>query len=259
MSVRLPQFPARPAAAPGVLPAGLRAIRSAEFSGSARRAPLPMPVPPPRAPMAAPKRPTLVGAPAVHAESQAEQELARSVSVESSQSPQNAANQASDYNPPVPADLSSGSRGTSEKLIQRHLLNWLDTAERFAGRPVSLLSASGALVVFILAGALFGFSNAWQVVTICVSCVVTCWLAFVLKATQKRDNEAVQLKLDQLLDRLSKSAPMGLSALETMPEADLRKLSSQLQWIAAQRLHDAYDDQGPTQVLERSSVTRRLG
>lgn len=176
----------------------------------------------------------------------------------------------SDQRPSDSSPSKASTRAATEPLRADPLRQFVATAARRAGSPMSLLLAViGVLVVWGLTGPIFQFSNAWQLSIITCASVITCLMAFVLQATQYRDNEAVQAKLDELRLAISESRTlesrssdvslMSLADLDSMPEAEFRQLEARVQRSAARRMPEAYDDQGPTQVLERSSVTRRLG
>jgi low affinity Fe/Cu permease len=118
--------------------------------------------------------------------------------------------------------------------------------------------AFGLMIVAGLFGAIVGISSSWQLVMSTSASLVTVLMVILLHSTQNRNHERLEAKLDELL-RSVRDVRSNLIDLESLPESDLRRLDAQFHQVTSQRLQDAYDDQGPTQVLERSSVTRRAG
>jgi low affinity Fe/Cu permease len=67
------------------------------------------------------------------------------------------------------------------------------------GRPATFLLAAAVVVVWALTGPLFGYSDTWQLVINTGTTIVTFLMVFLIQATQNRDTEALQVKLDELI------------------------------------------------------------
>src|SRR5690242_5680320 len=72
---------------------------------------------------------------------------------------------------------------------------------RVTGRPLTFGLAVGAILVWLVTGPLFHFSDTWQLVINTGTTIITFLMVFLIQATQNRDAEAVQVKLDELLRR----------------------------------------------------------
>ena len=94
-----------------------------------------------------------------------------------------------------------------------------DTA-RLSGRPVTFILAAGVILVWLLTGPLFHYSDTWQLVINTATTIITFLMVFLIQNTQNRDTEALQVKLDELL-RAHAGAHNALMDLEELEEKEL--------------------------------------
>jgi low affinity Fe/Cu permease len=94
---------------------------------------------------------------------------------------------------------------------------------RATGRPSAFILAVGVILAWLLTGPLFHFSDTWQLVINTGTTVVTFLMVFLIQATQNRDAEAVQVKLDELL-RATAGAHNALLDLEQLEERELDQI-----------------------------------
>jgi low affinity Fe/Cu permease len=102
---------------------------------------------------------------------------------------------------------------------------------RVCGKPIVFLLAVGVILVWIITGPLFGFSDTWQLVINTGTTVVTFLMVFLIQNTQNRDTEAIQIKLDELI-RATAGAHNALLDLEEMDEELLDQFRSKYQVLA---------------------------
>src|SRR5438552_444201 len=73
------------------------------------------------------------------------------------------------------------------------------------GSAWAFVGALVVILVWVLTGPTFHFSDTWQLIINTATTVVTFLMVFLIQNTQNRDTKAVQLKLDELI-RAIKSA-----------------------------------------------------
>jgi low affinity Fe/Cu permease len=120
---------------------------------------------------------------------------------------------------------------------------------RIAGRPIAFATAVGLVVVWAITGPLFGFSNTWQLVINTGTTVITFLMVFLIQATQNRDSEAIQVKLDELI-RAMRGAHLALLDLEELEEKDLQRISAEYRALAEQARKDMRQGKSDTDIRE---------
>jgi len=106
-------------------------------------------------------------------------------------------------------------------------------ASTFTGRPACFALALGTILVWAIAGPMFGFSDTWQLVINTGTTIITFLMVFLIQNTQNRDTEAMQIKLDELI-RVSRSANNALLDLEELEEKELDDLRAHYEGMARQ-------------------------
>jgi len=91
--------------------------------------------------------------------------------------------------------------------------NFATKSARLLATPQSFLAAIGFLIAWLLSGFFFNFSDKWEMFVSTSTSIATFVMLFILETSQKRDAEAIQLKLDELL-RAVRQARTSMIALE---------------------------------------------
>ena len=102
-----------------------------------------------------------------------------------------------------------------------------------AGRSRSA-SRSSTILVWLVTGPLFGFSDTWQLVINTGTTIVTFLMVFLIQNTQNRDAEAMQVKLDELI-RVTAGAHNALLDLEELEEHELDASATRYEQLARAR------------------------
>ena len=108
-----------------------------------------------------------------------------------------------------------------------------DAFRLFAHRSAVMLGSAWAftaavlaILVWIVTGPTFHFSDTWQLIINTATTIITFLMVFLIQNTQNRDAKAVHLKLDELI-RAVKGARNQLVDLESLSDEELKKLEQQ--------------------------------
>lgn len=99
------------------------------------------------------------------------------------------------------------------------------------GSTAAFVTAAGIVVVWVITGPLFHFSDTWQLVINTGTTIVTFLMVFLIQRSQNRDALAVQLKLDEIVSALE-GASNRLISVEDLSEEELKVLRIHYQQLA---------------------------
>jgi low affinity Fe/Cu permease len=69
----------------------------------------------------------------------------------------------------------------------------------WAGQPLTFILAVMIIVIWVVSGPVFGWSDTWQLVINTGTTIVTFLMVFLIQNAQNRDASAMQVKLDELI------------------------------------------------------------
>jgi len=128
-----------------------------------------------------------------------------------------------------------------------------DAFRVFANRSAVLLGSAwsfgGAvlvILVWLITGPAFHFSDTWQLIINTATTVITFLMVFLIQNTQNRDAKAMHLKLDELI-RAIKNARNELVDLEDLSDEELKKLEEQFRRT---RKRAENDDASPSRHID---------
>jgi len=104
---------------------------------------------------------------------------------------------------------------------------------RAVGQPAAFGGACALILLWLLSGPIFGFSDTWQLIINTGTTIVTFLMVFLIQNTQNRDAEAMHIKLDELI-RAVDNAQNALLNLEELEEEDLDRIRAEYLNLAEQ-------------------------
>ena len=138
--------------------------------------------------------------------------------------------------------------------------NFARATSHAAGRPTTFVLVTLVVVAWAVSGPFFGFSETWQLTINTLTTIVTFLMVFLIQATQNRDAEAIQIKLDEII-RCLDGAHNALLDLEELEEEDLMKMRAnylELAERARRRLRSGKDDTGVPEVETTKQVVSSI-
>ncbi|GAB3943368.1 low affinity iron permease family protein [Spirosoma harenae] len=102
--------------------------------------------------------------------------------------------------------------------------------ERFASRAtqatgssIAFLLALLTVIIWIITGPIFGYSDTWQLVINTGTTIITFLMVFLIQKSQNKDSLAMQIKLNELI-AVNRKASNRLLNVEDLTEPELRAL-----------------------------------
>lgn len=104
-------------------------------------------------------------------------------------------------------------------------------ASVFSGSTYAFLGALFIILLWIITGPYFNFSDTWQLVINTGTTIVTFLMVFLIQRTQNKDSKAIHLKLNELVAALDGPSNRLIDA-EGLSEDELEILSSYYRTLA---------------------------
>jgi low affinity Fe/Cu permease len=103
-------------------------------------------------------------------------------------------------------------------------------SSELAGSPWTFSGAVIIIVLWVISGPLFGFSDTWQLIINTSTTIVTFLMVFLIQNTQNRESKALQLKLDELI-KSTKAASNHFIDVENLSDEELKSLETQFKQL----------------------------
>ena len=97
------------------------------------------------------------------------------------------------------------------------------TVSSLTGHPLTFLLAVMVVVVWVITGPMFGYSDGWQLVINTGTTIVTFLMVFLIQNTQNRDILTLQLKLSELVLSM-KEAENRFASIEDLSDEELKEM-----------------------------------
>lgn len=130
----------------------------------------------------------------------------------------------------------------------RKFAQWVS---EITGSSWAFILAASSIVVWVVTGPIFKFSDTWQLVINTGTTIVTFLMVFLIQNTQNRDSKAIQLKLDELIRAVS-GARNDMIDIEDLTDEQLCRLQD-----AFRQMHKDTDVDGITQTIQEEIEERK--
>ncbi len=95
---------------------------------------------------------------------------------------------------------------------------------KFAGSTLAFVLSISVILIWLITGPMFSYSDTWQLVINTGTTVVTFLMVFLIQRSQNKDSRAVHLKLNELIASLQ-GPSNRLVNVENLSENELKQLS----------------------------------
>jgi low affinity Fe/Cu permease len=124
---------------------------------------------------------------------------------------------------------------TKRKRREHPVGRWLETfslkATEWAGTSIAFGTAVAVILLWIVSGPLFKYSDTWQLVINTGTTIVTFLMVFLIQRAQNKESRIVQIKLSEIVAALT-GASNRLIDVESLSEAELETLHKHYQKLA---------------------------
>jgi low affinity Fe/Cu permease len=127
-------------------------------------------------------------------------------------------------------------------------------ATMFAGSTAAFIIALSLIIIWLVTGPIFRFSNTWQLIINTGTTILTFLMVFLIQRAQNKDSKAVHLKLNELVAAL-KGPSNRLVDVEDLSEEELDILSQYYKNLAV--LAKKERDLSQTHSIEESHKSHR--
>jgi low affinity Fe/Cu permease len=122
--------------------------------------------------------------------------------------------------------MKSDEKEFSKQGFQEVFHAFANLISRWSGSPWAFILALSTIVVWLITGPIFDFSDTWQLVINTGTTIVTFLMVFLIQHTQNRESRAINLKLDELI-RVIQDARNDLVDIENGRDEEVEELESQ--------------------------------
>lgn len=112
-----------------------------------------------------------------------------------------------------------------------------DKVTQWSGSSYAFGFAAGMIVLWLICGPVFKYSDTWQLVINTGTTIITFLMVFVIQKSQNKDSKAIQLKLNEII-AASKEASNRLVDVEDMDEDDIDTLHTFYEKISSECEND---------------------
>jgi low affinity Fe/Cu permease len=134
---------------------------------------------------------------------------------------------------------------------------WFDRFAKWSahqsGRPITFMLALGLILLWLITGPLFHYSDTWQLVINTATTIITFLMVFLIQSTQNRDTAAMQVKLDEVIRAIA-GAHNALLDLEELSEEQLEQIHERYMHLATEARERQRKRRGDGETLEVATL-----
>jgi low affinity Fe/Cu permease len=150
---------------------------------------------------------------------------------------------------------------TQRSALSALFAKFAQATASWTGHPAAFLLALAVVIVWIVTGPVFNYSDTWQLVINTGTTIVTFLMVFLIQNTQNRDITAVQLKLSELVLAMH-GAQNKFASIEDLSDEELQELHDDCRTRADMTLdhiekRQASPKQKPRAAAQRAKPPRR--
>src|SRR5688572_13903984 len=121
------------------------------------------------------------------------------------------------------ASKSPNQNGIKKKSASKFSIasnKFSNAVTKAVGRPLASILAFCLIIIWIISGPVFEFSDTWQLLINTTTTIVTFLMVFIIQQSQNKDTMALQLKLNELI-ACDKAASNRLIDVEDLTQEEL--------------------------------------
>ena len=130
--------------------------------------------------------------------------------------------------------MPGGPEQGANRTLQESFRAFSQRVSEGSGSPWTFVAALSGVVIWLVAGPFFHFSDTWQLTMSTICSIIPSLMVFLIQNMQNRDAKAMQLKLDELI-RATGEARNTLIQLESMSDAELEALETEFNRVRGSR------------------------
>src|SRR5207248_11605316 len=131
---------------------------------------------------------------------------------------------------PEPAILNSSRMAINGNHNETGFHIFATRAAYWVGTKWAFLAALLVIVLWLISGSYFHYSDTWQLIINTGTTVVTFLVVFLIQNTQNRDARAIHLKLDEIIKSIDQ-AHNEMIDIEHLSDDELQKLAEKYQKV----------------------------
>ena len=128
---------------------------------------------------------------------------------------------------------------------------------RLAGRPSAFSIAVTLILLWIVTGPIFAWSDTWQLVVNTATTIVTFLMVFLIQNSQNRDAAAIQAKLDEII-RAVGHARNEFIGIEHLTDIEIEQIRARLEGEVAKAESGRLRHETVRRLLHRRRGTRNV-